>query len=48
MFPLGFVFLFAVIAQKLQERFVPRVVLAFPVFPAVSLPYVVSLSKSKG
>jgi hypothetical protein len=48
MFPLGFVFLVAVFWQTRQWRFFPRIVLAAAVFVAVSLPFCLALSHSKG
>jgi 4-amino-4-deoxy-L-arabinose transferase-like glycosyltransferase len=47
MFPLGFVFLFALFWQRVQWRVFPRLVLA-AVFVAVSLPFRLALSQRKG
>ena len=48
MFPLGFVFLFALFCQRVQWRAFPRLILATVVFVAVSLPFCLALSQSKG
>jgi hypothetical protein len=48
MFPLGFVFLLGLFLQRMQWRTLPRVFLATAVFVAVSLPFCVALSQSKG
>lgn len=48
MFPLGFVFLLALFLQRIEWRAFSRVVLATVVFVAVSLPFCLSLSESKG
>ncbi len=48
MFPLGFVFLLALLLQRIEWRAFSRVVLATAVFVAVSLPFCLALSRSKG
>ncbi|HEY1468405.1 MAG TPA: hypothetical protein VGF61_05135 [Candidatus Acidoferrum sp.] len=48
MFPLGFVFVFALFLRKVEWRVFPRLVLAGAVFVAVSLPFCLALSQSKG
>jgi hypothetical protein len=48
MFPLGFVFLLAVFWQRAQWRVLLRLVLSTAAFVAVSLPFCLALSHSKG
>jgi 4-amino-4-deoxy-L-arabinose transferase-like glycosyltransferase len=48
MFPLGFVFLFALFLQKFQWRVFPRLVLSTAVVVAVSFPLCLALTQSKG
>jgi hypothetical protein len=48
MFPLGFVFLIALLFRREWTRALPGVALALVVFAAVSAPYIFELSQSKG
>jgi hypothetical protein len=48
MFPLGFVFLFALLLQNFRRHHLGRIVLAGMAFLAVSLPFCIALSASKG
>jgi hypothetical protein len=48
MFPLGFVFIAALFLGRDRRRLLPKLLLAFVVFAAVSSPFIFALSKSKG
>ena len=48
MLPIGFVFLFALFCQKGRWTILPRLVLSTAIFVAVSLPFCLELSRSKG